>query len=185
MIYLTPTGVPVYVLKQYRIRYCLPENWGKANEVNALDFIQGFASGLKKDAHVDYQLHKDKIPGWLKEEIPPSVNPRFVVSPPSQRAVAGDLARSLSKIYDCIDLSESFAKKDRLLRAAEQSASLETLVENLICSADLGCIKESDSILIVDDVFSTGNSIDCMKEKIIRLSRAHSLSIVGAAILKV
>jgi len=185
MIYFTPSGVTVYILKQYHTRYWLPENWKKAIEVNTLDFIQGWASGLKKDALEDYNTLKDKIPSWLKEEIPASVNPRFVVSPPSQRPVAGDLARSLSEIYECIDLSAYFDKKEPLVRAGEPGASLETLVENVTCSADLGCIDESDSILIVDDVFSTGNSIDCMKEKIISLSRTDSLSIVGAAILKV
>ena len=71
-----------------------------------------------------------------------------------------------------------------MLRAGEQCVSLETLVENLICSADLGNIEDGDSILIVDDVISTGKSIECMKELITRLSCAHDLNFLGATILR-
>lgn len=46
-------------------------------------------------------------------------------------------------------------------------------------------IKSGDSILIVDDIFSTGASMDSIKEIIISVSDAKRLRFLGAAILKV
>ena len=46
-------------------------------------------------------------------------------------------------------------------------------------------IKSGDSILIVDDIFSTGAYMDIIKERIISISGVEELRFLGAAILKV
>ena len=185
MIYSTPSGVQVHVLKKYlKRREFFPVDWRMTYALNVLDCIQNLASG-KKVSCEGYELQKDNIVGWLKEDIPSSFRPHFVVAPPSRRKVAGDLARSLSELYGCTDLSAFFMKQNPLLRAAEQGISVEKLVENLECSCDLGYIQDGDYILIVDDVLSTGLSIDSVKAKISCVSNAQGLSFMGAAILEV
>jgi hypothetical protein len=188
MAYMTPEDVLVHVLKEFdEYRKFPPQDRIKEIKVNqffVLDCIQWLASG-KKEICEEFNQNKALIAAYLKEEISGSYTPRFVVSPPSRRTIARDLAALLAVAYECIDLSILFSKQNSLITAGAQGATLDSLVENVICTSDLSCIQNGDSILIVDDVFSTGKSIDCMKEKIIRLSHAHGLSFRGAAILKV
>lgn len=117
--------------------------------------------------------------------IPKSFCPCFVVAPPSSRTIAGELARSLAQLCECEDLSGYFQKQNPRLRAGAREADACTLLDNLTCSASLRYIQGGDSILIVDDIYSTGKSIDAMKRKICLASKAQGLHFLGAAILAV
>lgn len=185
MIYSTPAGVQVHVLKRYaKRRIFSPANQVKTILCDSLDCIQSLASG-KAACCAGYDQHRDSIAGWLKEEFPHSFKPNFVVAPPSRRLVAGDLARSFAHLYACIDLSSSFTKLNPAIRAGEQGVDARSLAANFTCCADLKSVQDGDSILIVDDICSTGNSIDAIKEKICLVSRAQNLHFMGAVILGV
>jgi phosphoribosylpyrophosphate synthetase len=187
LVYATPSEVLVYVLKEYKKkRTFYPEDHIKSIKLSNfnIECIQNLASG-HTTCFDEYEQKKNQIADWLKEEIPDSFHPRFVVAPPSRRTVARGLAESLAKKYQCTDLSGFFSKRNPELKAGEREVAVETLKENLICTTGLECIQEGDSILIVDDVLSTGISIDSMKAKIICLSDAVDLRFVGAAALKV
>ncbi|MFM8278305.1 MAG: hypothetical protein ACKN89_15210 [Cyanobium sp.] len=185
MIHTTPAGVQVYVLKEYsKRRLFSPADLGRSIRLDSIDCIQNLASGLK-DSCEGYDQHKGSIASWLKEEMPSLFQPRFVVAMPSRRTVSRELAESFAKIYGCTDLSELFTKLNAELRAGEQEVDAISLAGNLVCRDDLECIQADDSILIVDDVYSTGKSIDAMKRKICLVSSARGLHFVGAAILAV
>lgn len=185
MIYSTPAGVEVRVLKKYaKRRIFSPANQVRTILCDSLDCIQSLASG-KVVCCEGYDQHRDSIAGWLKEEFPHSFKPNFVVAPPSRRLVAGDLARSFAHLYACIDLSSSFTKLNPAIRAGEQGVDATSLTANLTYHGDLKSVRDGDSILIVDDIYSTGNSIDAIREKISLVSRAQNLHFMGAAILGV
>ena len=185
MIYSTPAGVQVHVLKRYaRRRIFSPANQVRTILCDSLDCIQSLASG-KAACCAGYDQHRDSIAGWLKDEFPRSFKPSFVVAPPSRRLVAGDLARSFAHLYACIDLSSSFTKLNPAIRAGEQGVDARSLAANFTCCANLKSVRDGDSILIVDDICSTGNSIDAIKEKICLVSKAQNLHFMGAAILGV
>jgi predicted amidophosphoribosyltransferase len=185
MIYLTQEKVRVHVLKEYnKRRLFYPANPVRSILLDSIDCIQSLASGLKASCE-GYDQHKGSIASWLKEEMPSLFLPRFVVAVPSRRTVSRELAESFAEIYGCTDLSELFTKLNAELRAGEQEVDASSLAGNLVCRDDLECIQADDSILIVDDVYSTGNSIDVMKQKICLASGARGLHFVGAAILSV
>jgi predicted amidophosphoribosyltransferase len=185
MIHTTPAGVHVYVLKEYaKRRQFYPANLVRSILLDSIDCIQNLASGLKASCD-GYDQHKGSIASWLKEEMPSSFQPRFVVAVPSRRSVSRELAESFAEIYGCTNLSALFRKLNAELRAGEQEVDASSLAGNLVCHEDLECIQPFDSILIVDDVYSTGKSIDAMKQKICRAPGARGLHFVGAAILAV
>jgi predicted amidophosphoribosyltransferase len=185
MIYLTQAEVEVHVLKEYRKRrQFYPANLVKSILLDSIDCIQNLASGLKASCE-GYDQHKGSIASWLKEEMPSLFLPRFVVAVPSRRTVSRELAESFAEIYGCTDLSALFTKLNAELRAGEQEVDASSLAGNLVCRDDLECIQADDSILIVDDVYSTGKSIDAMKQKIYLASGAQGLHFLGAAILAV
>lgn len=185
MIYSTPAGVQVHVLKEYdRRRIFSPANQVRTILCDSLDCIQSLASG-KASCCAGYDRHRNSIADWLKEEFPRSFEPNFVVAPPSRRLVAGELAQSFAHLCKCIDLSSSFTKLDPAIRAGEQGVDARSLATNLTCCTDLKSVRDGDSILIVDDIYSTGNSIDSIKEKICLVSGAQNLHFMGAAILGV
>ncbi|NQW39729.1 MAG: hypothetical protein HQ469_11220 [Cyanobacteria bacterium] len=183
MIYSTRVGVQVHVLKEYEKT---PVTGNRVADILLYDFdcIQHLSSGQKAVCEA-YDLHKGKLAGYIRMVIPESFCPRFVVAPPSSRIIAGELAESLAQLYGCENLSGYFQKQNPKLRAGTRQADTSTLVDNLTCSASLGCIQSGDSILIIDDVYSTGKSIDAMKEKICVASGAQGLHFLGAAILAV
>jgi adenine/guanine phosphoribosyltransferase-like PRPP-binding protein len=88
-------------------------------------------------------------------------------------------------VYECTDLSGFFFKRDLCLRAGEREISVEVFAKNLVCTAVLKCLQDGDSVLIVDDLLSTGLSIDSMKAKIVEVSGAEGILFMGAAVLKV
>jgi predicted amidophosphoribosyltransferase len=185
MTYLTQEKVRVYVLKEYKKRRLFyPANPVRSILLDSIDCMQSLASGLKASCE-GYDQHKGSIASWLKEEMPSLFQPRFVVAMPSRRTVSRELAESFAEIYGCTDLSELFTKLNSELRAGEQEVDASSLAGNLVCRDDLECIQADDSILIVDDVYSTGKSIDAMKRKICLASSARGLHFVGAAILAV
>ncbi len=185
MIYLTQAGVQVHVLKEYKKRrQFYPPDLVKSILLDSIDCIQSLASGLKASCE-GYDQHKYSIASWLKEEMSSLFQPRFVVSVPSRRMISRELAESFAVIYGCTDLSALFSKLNTELRAGEQEVDASSLAGNLVCRDDLECIQDDDSILIVDDVYSTGKSIDAMKQKICLTSGARGLHFVGAAILAV
>lgn len=185
MIYLTQAEVQVHVLKEYnKRRQFYPANLVRSILLDSIDCVQSLASGKKMSCE-GYDRHKDSIASWLKEEISSLFLPRFVVALPSRRTVSRELAGSFAEIYGCTDLSALFTKLNTGLRAGEQEADASSIAANLDCCDGLGCIQGGDSILIVDDVYSTGRSIDAMKEKICIASGAQGLQFLGAAILAV
>jgi hypothetical protein len=185
MIYTTPVGVQVYALKEYqKQRQFVPVDPTRSILLNSIDCIQSLASGRKTSCE-GYDLHKDNFALWLKEEMPSLFLPRFVVAVPSRRSVSRELAESFAETYKCTNLSALFTKQDPSLRAGEQEVNASDLAGNLVCDHGLECIQADASILIVDDVYSTGKSIDAMKQKICLNSSARGLHFVGAAILAV
>jgi hypothetical protein len=185
MIYLTKEGVQVHALKAYKKRrHFSPANLARSIALDSVDCIQSLASGLKASCE-GYDHNKGSIASWLKEEIPSLPLPQFVVAVPSRRTVSKELAESFAGIYGCTDLSPLFTKQNAELRAGEQEVDATSLAENLVCRDDLECIQSGDSILIVDDIYSTGKSIDAMKQKICLASGARGLHFLGAAILAV
>jgi hypothetical protein len=186
MAYMTPADVLVHVLKNYGEDRNFPADRIKqilANSSN-LDCIHSLATG-RREVCVEYEANKARIVDYIKDEIAGSFHPRFVVSPPSRRPVARDLAASLARVYECTDLSEFFFKRDPCLRAGERGIAIEVFAKNLVCTAELKCLQDGDSVLIVDDVLSTGLSIDSMKAKIVEVSGAEGILFMGAAVLKV
>jgi hypothetical protein len=183
MIYLTQTGVQVHVLKEYEKP---PATGNRVADIllGGFDCIQHLSSGNVSVCEA-YDLHKGKVASYIRMVIPESFCPRFVVAPPSSRAIAGELAGSLAQLYQCQNLSGYFRKRNAQLRAGTREADTCSLADNLTCAASLECIQSGDSILIVDDVCSTGKSIDAMKEKICIASGAQGLHFLGAAILAV
>lgn len=183
MIYFTQAGVQVHVLKEYEKP---PATGNRVADIllHEFDCIQHLSSGRQTVCEA-YDLHKGKVAGFIRMVIPGSFCPSFVVAPPSSRTIAGELARSLAQLYGCQDLSGCFRKRNAQLRAGAREADTCSLADNLTCSANLECIQNSDSILIVDDVYSTGKSIDAMKKKICLASGAQGLHFVGAVILAV
>jgi len=175
----------VHVLKEYdRRRQFHPPNLVRSIQLDQIDCIQSLASGLKASC-AGYDQHKGSIAIWLREEIPSLFRLSFVVAVPSRRTISKELANSISEIYECTDLSALFTKINIDLRAGEQEVDASSLAKNLTCRDDLECIQTDDSIMIVDDIYSTGKSIDAMKQKICLASGAWGLHFVGAAILAV
>jgi len=153
-----------------------------------LECLQNLASGLGQAGNTNekYEKIKQSLAKWLKDEIDDDFHPNYVVALPSRRSISKELAKSLAGAYgDCTDLSEWFRKEDPELRSGLGSAKQDSLRNNLICTGDMKWIKSGDSILIVDDIFSTGASMDIIKERIISISGVEELRFLGAAILKV
>jgi hypothetical protein len=183
MIYSTQAGLQVHVLKEYEKP---PATGDRIADILLGDFdcIQHLSSGKKSECE-SYDLHKGSLGGYIRMVIPESFYPRFVVAPPSSRAIAGELAGSLAKLCACEDLSRYFHKRNIKLRAGTREADTCALIDNLTCSSKLECIQGGESLLIVDDIYSTGKTIDAMREKICQVSGARDLDFMGAAILAV
>lgn len=188
MVYMTPADVLVHILKNYGEprRFCHADRIKQilVNNSFNLDCIQSLATG-QREVCEEYEANKARIADYIKDEIAGSFHPRFVVSPPSRRPVARDLAASLAIVYECTDLSKFFFKRDPCLRAGERGIAIEAFAKNLACTAELKCLQDGDSVLIVDDVLSTGLSIDSMKAEISGVSGAEGILFMGAAVLKV
>ena len=183
MIYSTQAGLQVHVLKEYEKS---PATGNRIADILLGDFdcIQHLSSGKKSECAA-YDHHKGSLAGYIRMVIPESFYPRFVVAPPSSRTIAGELAGSLAKFCKCEDLSRFFRKRNIKLRAGTREADIGALIDNLTCSSKLECIQGGESLLIVDDIYSTGKSIDAMREKICQVSGARDLDFMGAAILAV
>ncbi len=188
MLLHTNSGLPVHFIKDYRYRRIAPMNdpMGR-NLVNEyLDCIQTLATGrdIAGNASEHYDKIESKLATWLKDEIGGDFHPDYVVAVPSSRSVSNNLALSLSCAYsECEDLSSLFTKSNSEIRSGSGGVSQKSLLDNLSCNQDLKRIKSGNSILIVDDIISSGASMDSMRDKIGALSGAEGLNFRAAAIL--
>lgn len=175
--------VPGFGSEQLRLLYLRRYSGAQGSGVlNGLDHLQAIRVGVRRGMLEDrYNTMKPSATALLISEAR-DIPFTHVIAPPSRLPFAREYAVALANARNAINLSDHIAASSRPPRATGGHTSSQALFASWTTS-DIGPLSSGATVLLVDDVVSTGSTMAALVAVIRKYVSSATVPLVALAAL--